>query len=336
MSLSVSVISNREEWERFWKDHGKNALFQSWIWGNVVKEQGLPMVRYGLYDGAELVGIFQIVTVHARRGRYLHLRHGPIFCATSGSYWNYCVDFLRDRAKKDRVWFVRISPPIEDNSDNRMMLSSFGMRTSVVHEVDAERSWVLDVTPSEETLLSNMRKTTRWEIKRAIREGVVIEKSENSHFLEVFFNLYRQTAARHGFTPHLGLREEFEMFAREHRVLLFTGSHDGNIIAAAIVLFLGTQAVYHHGASVASRIPVSHLVQWEAIREAKHRGMRDYNFWGIAPPGVEDHPWHGITVFKTGFAGRENRFIHAHDLPISQQYTLTRTIEWWEGKRRGY
>lgn len=334
--LQIDTIADRAEWERFWEIHAPGALFQSWAWGEVVRRQLVPFTRYGLYDESCLIGIFQVVTVRSRRGTYLHIRHGPILPGSDPEAWKHIMTFFRKLAKDQHASFIRMSPPLEDSDTTRTFLRSFGMLPAAVHDVDAKRAWVLDIHPSEEVLLSGMRKTTRYEIKRAVKEGVVIEKSEDPKSLQSFFDLYRQTAARHGFVPHKGIREEFDVFAKEHRVLLFTGKHQGKIYAASIVLFLGDRAIYHHGASVTSRIPVSYLIQWEAIREAKRRGMKVYNFWGIAPPGEDDHPWHGITVFKTGFGGREIRTIHAHDLPISPPYFFTRIVEWWQRRMRGY
>lgn len=334
--MRINTVSDRAEWERFREIHAPAALFQSWLWGDVVRRQSLPLTRFALYDGSRLTGIFQVATVHARRGTYLHIRHGPITHTSDSDVWNDIIGYLREFAKKEGAAFIRMSPPIEDSDTNLTFLRSIGMIPAAVHEVDAERCWVLDITPGDDILLAGMRKTTRYEIKRAIKEGIIVEKSEDPKSLQSFFDLYKQTATRQGFVPYQGIREEFDVFAKEHRALLLTGAHEGKTAAAALVLFMGNEAIYHHGASVTSRIPVSYLVQWEAIREAKRRGMKVYNFWGIAPLAAQGHPWHGITLFKAGFGGQEVRTIHAHDLPISPRYWMTRGIEWWEKKKRGY
>lgn len=327
--MTIKEITDRGVWDHFWETHAPEALFQSWLWGEVVKKQSLPLVRFGLYDGSKLVGIFQVVTVRARRGTYLHVRQGPILL----KQWSFVTNFLKDQARRERASFVRISPPLGDTDANRQMLKRFGMLPAATHEMDAQRRWVLDITRPEEMILSGMRKTTRYEIKRAMKEGVIIEKTED---VSSFFDLYGQTADRHGFVPHKGIREEFDVFSNEHGATMFLGKHRQKAFAAAIILFLGHQAIYHHGASIPNHFGASYLLQWEAIREAKRRGMKTYNFWGIAPPDKPNHPWRGITLFKTGFGGQEVRTIHTHDLPISPRYYLTRSIEIWERLRRGY
>src|SRR4029077_18839820 len=53
----------------------------------------------------------------------------------------------------------------------------------------------------------------------------------------------------------------------------------------------------------------NYLVKWEAIRTSREQGATSYDLWGLATPG--------IAHFKTGFGGREIRYIGAWDLVLS-------------------
>ncbi len=178
-----------------------------------------------------------------------------------------------------------------------------------------------------------MRKTTRYLIKKAQKIGVKVEKSYN---IETFLNLYKNTSIRQGFIPHKGLKEEFDIFAKGGKAILYFASYNGGIIAGALILFIGNQAIYHHGASLSNEIPASYLIQWDAILEAKNRHMKIYNFWGIAPFGKEGHPWKGLTLFKTGFGGRVQEYLHTQDVPFSNLYYFTYFIESLRRLKKGY
>lgn len=334
--MRINTVSDRATWEHFREIHAPGALFQSWNWGEVVRRQSIPLARFGLYDGSRLIGIFQVVTVRARRGTYLHVRHGPIIIGINPKVWEFIITFLQNFAKGQCASFIRMNPPFEDTETNRTLLCSFGMRPAAVHEVDAERCWVLDITPSENSLLSGMRKTTRYEIRRSGKAGIRIVSSIDPTDLDKFFGLYQETSKRQHFVAHIGIQDEFEVFAGEGNAVLLLGYHEHTLLSAAIILFSGDQAIYHHGASSPTKLPVNYAVQWEAIRMAKKRGLKWYNFWGIAPPATNNHPWRGLTLFKIGFGGQEMRSIHAHDLPLSPRYWVTRSIEWWEMRKRGY
>lgn len=336
MAYTIVPMDDESQWEWFVLRVSPNALFQSWAWGDVQKRMGANVSRYGIYEGKELQGVFQTVDVRARRGSFLHVRHGPVLYAPSYVLWQATFRFLREEAGRRHLWFVRMNPVLADTPELRHIFSQNGLVAAAIHRMDGERCWVIDLSKSSEELLSDMRKTTRYEIRRATKERVEIFSTADPKHLKDFFALYEQTSARHGFVPHSGIREEFEIFTKKNEALLYLGKADGTIRSAAIILYYGHQAIYHHGASVPSKAPVSHAIQWEAIQDAKKRGMKVYNFWGIAPENSTKHPWRGITLFKRGFGGREIDYMHAQDLPISPFYVLPRGVELIRRLSRGY
>lgn len=336
MMLRIEPVTDNKIWEAFLLSRAPSALFQSWSWGEVLKKQGKTVWRCGLYQGNKLLGVFQVVKVTARRGSFLHIRHGPILVSQSSALWKEVIEFFKHMASTEHVWFIRINPLISVSEENNKFLKSFGFIPSAIHAMDGEHCWLLDLTASEDELLMGMRKTTRYEIVRAQKLGVSIEKSENPHDLVYFHKLYEMTAERHGFIPHSGIDEEFEIFVKEKMALLFLGRHEGKVLASAIILFYGGQAIYHHSASMPTNIGVNYFLQWEAIREAKKRGMKAYNFWGIAPDDKPNHPWIGLSLFKKGFGGHAVDYIHAHDLPLSAFYVLSRLVEIIHRVKKGY
>ncbi len=305
------------------------ALFQSWTWGEVVKAGNHALWRFGWYEGNNLIAVAQVQKVTARRGTFLHVRHGPI--VQNKKYFKTVLRDLQNLAKKEHAWFIRISPLLEITAENKELYRNLGLHSAPIHAMDAELCWVLDLDKSEEELLAGMRKTTRYEIKRAQKVGVTIVKEAG---LDDFFALYGETSERHGFVRHTGIAEEVKTFGSD--AVVFSAIFEKKVLASAIVLFWGEQAIYHHGASIQSKIPASYLIQWDAIREAKKRGKKLYNFWGIAPEGKENHPWRGITLFKTGFGGRQMEFMHAQDYPVSPFYVIPKTIESIRKQLKGY
>lgn len=334
--ITIELMTSSEIWEQFVLKTSPSALFQSWAWCDVQEKMHQKIWRFGLYENKKLVGLFAAQKIPARRGTFLHVRHGPIFIEQKTEYWQKFLDFAKSFAKKESAWFIRISPLIEDTLENRTLLNNFHFVPSAIHAMDAELSWVLDIDRPKEEILAGMRKTTRYEIKQAEKLGVHVVQTINPNDLSSFFKLYEETSERQGFVPHSGIAEEFEMFAKEGKAVLFLGSYEEKILAGAIVLFWGKQAFYHHGASQSSKIPVSYLVQWRAIAEAQKRGMKVYNFWGIAPEDKLNHPWRGLTLFKKGFGGREIKYIHSQDLPLSPLYVMPRVVETIRRMRKGY
>ncbi len=329
--------------KKVWEDYIQNSqisfspFFQSWDWGELQKNLGNTVFRLGLYDDKILVGVCHAVSIQAKRGRYLHLRHGPILTDFTNSF-DDMLAVVKEKAKDLKLDFIRMSPLLDTTFFDKQFFKSRGFRNAPVHNMDAENTWVLELDKSEEELLAGMRKTTRYLVKKAQGMSIAITATTSQKDFDEFLALYKATSLRHSFVPHRGLREELEIFAKDNHAKLFLARYDGKLIAGALVLFYGNQAVYHHAASDTTyrEVPAAYLLQWEAIKEAKKQQKALYNFWGVVPPEKTKHPWQGLTLFKTGFGGRRLNFIHAQDLPLTPKYWKTFVIETLWRIKRGY
>lgn len=333
--MKIEEISDKKIWEQFITRYAPQSLFQSWNWGEVTRHEK-SLWRLGVYDEEKLVGIAQVVKVSARRGTFLHVRHGPVFSSWDTHYLEAFFHYVRDLSKKEGACFVRVSPLIEQNKHNDALFRSYGFRDAPIHAIDAELCWVLDIDRSDEEILAGMRKTTRYLIRQAQKQGVVIRKSIDTKDLDDFFSLYETTAQRHHFVKHAGIVEEFALLRKDDQIVLFKGHYQNELVSAALIVFYNHQAIYHHSASIVQKAPVNYLLQWEAIQEAKRRGKKMYNFWGIAPEGKQNHPWMGLSLFKKGFGGTAIEYMHAKDLPVSPRYWVPYSVESFRKYMRGF
>lgn len=336
MKINLKPIDSKEVWEKFWLSHSQQALFQSWEWGDVEKLLGNDIWRFGLYDNEKLTGIAQVVKVKARRGTFMHIRHGPIMENWNDNSWKEMLREINSKLNPEKYWFFRISPLVSQDKILSDKFKKFGLKPAPIHAMDAEICWILDLKIPEAQILSQMRKNTRYAVNQAIRLGVKVTKSQTDADLSKFLNLYRATSLRQKFIPHKGLKEEMAVFAKNDQAQLYLASLDNQLLAGAIILYSGNQAIYHHGASTASKIPASSLILWEAIKEAQKSGKSIFNFWGIALDDNPKHPWQGITLFKQGFGGKTVEYQHAVDWPLDKRYWLTYMIESARKIKKGY
>lgn len=336
-SKRATIINDKSLWEKFILAQPWQPFFQSWNWGQVQERVGNSVFRFGMYDKNKLTGICLAVLVNAKRGRYLHLRHGPLLSGFQKQFTPFLAE-IKAQAKDLNADFIRMSPLVEQTNFDINFLKQQGFRNAPIHNMDAENAWVLDLDKSEEEILAGMRKTTRYLVKKAQTLPIIVTKSTDKGDFAKFMRLYETTSKRHHFIPHRGVEEEFDIFCKDKQALLFLAHYKKKILSGAFVIFYGDQAVYHHGASSDEfrDIPTAYLLQWEAIKEAKRQGKKLYNFWGVVPPEKPRHPWQGLTLFKTGFGGRRLNFIHAQDLPLSISYWKTFAIETVWRIRRGY
>jgi len=334
-------ILDKDIWEDYIANSGySSSFFHAWSWGEVEKALGKKVNRLGFYENGELVAIAQLVEVNAKRGKFLHIRNGPVMDWEDKELVSKLVKELKKIGKDRKVDFIRISPQVKYSQSTEKYFRRLGFVKNQMHDVDAEITWVLDLTQSLEEILANMRKNTRYSIRKAEKDGVRIIKSKNIEDLPKFFEVYEDTVKRqkwHAYNYDY-LKKEFEEFSKEGQIKIYLAEYQGKIIAAALFIYYNKEVVYHHSGSLTEyrNIPASYLIQWESIKDSKESGYRKYNFFGISREDNPKHPWYGLSFFKKGFGGSEQRWTHAQDLPLRPKYIITYIYELFERVSRGY
>ncbi|MBI4122135.1 MAG: peptidoglycan bridge formation glycyltransferase FemA/FemB family protein [Parcubacteria group bacterium] len=337
-AIRVAPIEKREVWEAFAMAQALPQFMQSWEAGELAQNMGEEILRLGVFDGDALVGTCLLTLVRAKRGTYLFAPYGPIFSAWRPEYLSALTESLNQHGKRLKADFIRLAPFLERTPDHLVLLAQAGFRVAPIHML-AEHLWLLDLAGKDEaTLLAGMSKTTRYSIKRAAKDGVHVASSATTTDLDTFLTLHAATKERHHFTPYPDKMfiKQVERFAPVDEVRLFTASHNGQALASALVMYYGSMASYHHGASIPSKIPAAYALQWAAILEAKQRGCTVYNFWGVTDLQKTSHPFYGISLFKTRFGGRPFELVPCHDLALTAKYRLTWLVETVRRIRRGF
>ncbi|MDO8571168.1 MAG: peptidoglycan bridge formation glycyltransferase FemA/FemB family protein [bacterium] len=341
--IDIYPIHHREQWDAFLRECAPHTFLHSWEWSDFNERMGHSVFRLGIFEGEILVGIALILKIQARRGSFLFCPQGPIIRTqlsvhSSQHALKNLVSYLKALALKEKCHFIRMSPLMENTETNRNIFRDLGFRSAPIH-MHPEIAWILDITKSEEDLLKDMRKVTRYSIRKAEKDGVTITQSSDISDVEKFYHVYQTTVDRQHFTPFSRgyFTKEMSCFQKGDAVRYFFAEYEGEIIATAMILFDHSSGYYHHGASTLKypKIPASYLLQWEAIREAKRRGCTLYNFWGVAPEEKQNHPWAGLSLFKKGFGGNAEHYVPAQDLPLHPFYWFSFGVETLRRLKRG-
>ena len=358
--MEIVEIKNKNQWEEFVEPCRPNSFLNSWNWGKTneldnnkiwrmgIVEDGLSKenkkLEIGNWKLENLIGVALVIKVKAKRGTFLFCPYGPLIKSPLPPFdkrgiFNTFFDYLKKLARQENASFIRVSPLLENTEENLEIFKKAGFRNAPVHLMHPELTWLLDITPPEEEIMKGTRKTTRNLIRRAGRDGVEIFQGTDIKDLENFYRIHEETVKRHKFIPFSleALKNQLEVFKRDNQISIFSAKYQNKIISSAIIVFYGDQAFYHHGASSLehSKIPSSYLLLWEAIREAKKRGKKIFNFWGIVE-NKPSHPWSGLSKFKKGFGGYSREYLHCQDLALSKKYWPAWGVEKIRKFRRGY
>ncbi len=329
--INIKEIVEKKEWEDFISLHEEANFLNSWYWGEFYENLNQKVRRTGFYKNKKLSGVMLSIIEDARRGKYLIVPGGPIIDWQDPEIVGAFVGQLRKIAILTNCSFARVRPQLLDNNFSRNLFKKSGFINAPMH-LHAELTSQLDITKTEEELLKQMRKTTRHEIKSAIAQNIKILKSEDPSDIRQFYDLQRKTARKQKFVPFTYgyLFEQFKVFAKNKKAFLYKAYFKNKLLAQAFIIFYGDEAAYHYATATEEgrKYPGSYLIQWEAILEAKRRGMKRYNFWGVAPIDATKHRFYNLSVFKRGFGGEDVSYLHAQDLVINYpKYFINYSIE---------
>ncbi len=161
----------------------------------------------------------------------------------------------------------------------------------------------LDLAGGETALQSNLRAGTRRNIRKAEKAGVSVTLDASRDAVQEFYRLNCLTRQRHGLPPQPfryfeKLREH--LLAKDHGTVALASFED-KIIAGAVFLHFGKQAVFKYGASDfrCQHLRANNLVMWEGIRAYARKGCRTFCF-GRTEPENE-----GLLQFKRGWGAHE-------------------------------
>lgn len=352
MTLTVGAISAAEH-VAFVQAQRAVSFLQTPAWAGVKSEWRSESL--GWFSGSELVGAALVLhrPVPLLPNRTLaYLPEGPVIDWTGdvGAWLSPLVALLKARG----AFAVRLGPPVRTDTWSAAQVKE-GFADAGVERLTAvpgrpdpvgarvtrtlrEGGW-LPQDPetgfgpghpqfkfeiplagrSAEDVLAGMNQLWRRNIKKAAKSGVSVTVGDD---VAAFHALYLETAARDHFTPRpLSYFETMIAAMRAEdpsRIRLYFAHHEGDLVAATVLVRVGAQACYAYGASSTPKREVrgSNACQWAMIRDAVAEGCDVYDLRGITPT-LDAHDRHvGLIQFKVGSGGQAVRYVGEWDLPL--------------------
>jgi len=320
-------------WSDVLKKHPEANFLQSPKYGKMNEILGNKIIEED-FDGK---GHALMIVRDAKRGRYLEIPCGPLLEWGDKKVVQAVFGEIKKIAKREKCVFVRVRPQLINNAKNSQILAVLGLKKAPMH-LAAEHTVIINLTKSEEELLASMRRQTRYDVRRARKLGIKVEKSNSREIFEEFYKVQADTAKRQNFIPPnlKTLLAEREAFGKE--IEIYIAKTDNNQpIAYGMIIRDGKEGDYYEAASTPlnHKLPGAHALLWQVMQDLKADGYDRFNLWGIAPTGQPNHRYAGVTTFKTGFGGEIIEYVPAHDLVISRlKYLKNWLVETIRKKKR--
>ena len=306
MKIMEIPITQSHEWEKLQKDLGETSYYR----------EGKGFSYLAIVKPAPL-------------GSYLYLPYGPV--AKDEKSFKLALKDLEELAREENAIFTRVEPL---NPDFAKLLPKTAKKS---HDLNPKETWVLDLTGSDEEHKNRLPSRLLRYYRNREKNGITIETSHNPDDIKHLLNLQKALAKEKNistFSEHYLKTELKQPFATLYLAKYqdLEGSRE-EIVAAGLVFDHDKTRYNLQGAQTdeGRKLHATGILTIQLIYDAREKGLKDFDFWGIAPEGAgPDHPWAGFTNFKKTFDGTERDFAGTYDIILKQSkyklYQILRSI----------
>lgn len=185
--------------------------------------------------------------------------HCPLLAEDEASA-NHLVDQAIELAKSKQARYLELRTGLNDTLSQRADLTSANLYGR----------WLVQLDPNQDTVWGRMRQQARRKVKKARSEGVQIRLAERREDMLEYYRLHLLTRTKKHGMPSQPLKyflRLWDTFAPTGKIHLELAEYKGQIIAAHITAFSGTQAHYMYGATDDryQELAAGYLLTWESI-----------------------------------------------------------------------
>jgi hypothetical protein len=164
-------------------------------------------------------------------------------------------------------------------------------------------TYIVDLQQGEDALFGGLNSSHRRKVRLAQKAGVQIRSGVE--FLEPVYTLVRDTFKR----SNLGFMniEAFKVMVRGlgENVRIVVADHNGTVQGGIVVPFSNHTAYYVYGGSIPEpQTGAMNLLHWEAMRQFRGLGVKQYDFVGVRLNPEKESKQEGLKMFKERFGGR--------------------------------
>ncbi len=278
-------------------------LLQSWAWGEVQARAGWSVERIRLAGGA----MASVQTRAIGPAREAYVPRGPVPASAEA------VDALVDWSRGAKMARLVVEPEATGTFGDVLRQRGF----EPVAPIQPQHTRIIRLRPPAE-MLATFRHGRRYNIRAGTRRGVTVNEGKDAA------ELARQSAAvERREAIHLPDRHYYELLVDLLpwcRTYVASAPESGEALATVLVarhsgraysLFAGRSGGH-------PELMGNDLAWWTAISAAAEAGCRDFDLWGVPPPGSgRQHPWHGLGFFKAEFGGDELSYPGAWQFTVS-------------------
>ncbi|MBN1488024.1 MAG: peptidoglycan bridge formation glycyltransferase FemA/FemB family protein [Anaerolineae bacterium] len=261
----------------------------------------------------------QVLIQDHGRFRIGYVPKGPILNWSELDQAKETLHTLENLAQANALLLLKIDPDVNPDTPEgqaiKELLAQRGWKPSF-EQIQFRNTMILNLQPDLDTILDAMKSKWRYNIRLADRKGVQVRCAALSE-LPVLYEMYAETARRDRFIIRDAAyyTAAWRTFIEAGQAIPLMATVGEDYVSALILFYFDKRAWYMYGASrdIHRKFMPNHLLQWEAIKQAKALGCTEYDMWGAPDVLEESDPMWGVYRFKEGFGAEFVPHIGAYD-----------------------
>jgi len=283
-SVRVSDVPMDDAWDAFLLAAPGGAHLQTTMWGRIKSCAGWDASRVIVTDpdGAICGGAQLLSRPLALRRRIGYVTKGPVVGRDDPALARLVLAQLKELAADRNVSHLTVQPP-NDGPDFASPLAASGFAMTEF-EVAPTASVQIDLTSTEDEILSRMKKNHRRYIRHGLRQGMEGRRGTRED-LEIFYRLLTATAERQGFTPFpfTYLEKMWDVLYPGGHVEVFVVDYQGTPVSSQVAIGFGDTVITKNSgwSGEYSSLAPNHVLEWTTMMWAKSAGYRIYDLEGV-------------------------------------------------------
>lgn len=356
-------------WNSINNSSSTSSFLTSLDWIEFQKERGKETKKFLIKIKEEYIGILYLEIYRRKTAKFAYAPYNPVVIDLADnsklSIYKSLKIFAQNFIKEHKLNLFRFDPL--ENINQSALIKKAGFIKSYA-SAQAQDMWefqhLLDPSPIEEfdektgiyieaekrrkevtleeELLAVIKKDTRYYINRAIKLGVKVKKATTEEEVIAFGNLMKETTQRKGFinfdTSYY--LDQWKALQSKGITEIYLAEYQGKYLAGALMNFHKDTVYYAHGASTSDpefmKVSAPYVLHFEMMKDAQSRGIKNYNFWGVVPKGIE-HDYRGLSDFKMKFPGTMISYVGPYEIGrFSLGYFVQRIADCWNYRKERY
>ena len=316
-------LQQTKSWQKLQKDLGKTTIFEEtndYTILAIEKQTKFGNYLYLPYGPA----LHPKSTKNSSTSAKSSKNHGNPTPAQLKKAAKAAYQALQTLAKQKNATFIRIEPQAAETAEFWANLPN----SQKTKDLSPKETWVLDLTPEKADIIHGFSQGTRTRYNQFAKKGLSVSTTKDPSEIKHLVSLQHKLAKikKIGTFSENYLRTELE----QDFSTLYLVHYEQKIIAASLFFDHDDTRFYMQSAadSEYKKLPGTVALLTTALFDAKEKGLKKFDFWGIAPTDAsgnipKNHPWAGFTKFKQSFGGYEVDYCGTYDLVFKPvQYRL--------------